>query len=320
MNRSDEHRAIYCRLLDDPDFQALSADEQRVWFFLRLAPECGPTGLFRFYPGLHRERMRMDEISFEAAVAGLESSGWVIREAGYILLVHAMRFEPGFKPQKDQKHLRNVWSHVASLGKLKIARKLLADEGLEGPPEWSAPPQRRASEGPAKALRSTGTVTGTVTGTEHTPPTAPLPAKPDGDTTLVAAGAPADAGGVRVKPQKGDPAIMAQFAAWYESYPRHEARADAEKAWRSLRPDQREQCIALTPVWIAARSHLEQRFLPLPASYLRGARWTDDPPPPGPTLSPGNGKPQVQPKPEPLELKWAREDAEKRTRPAVRGG
>lgn len=70
------------------------------------------------------------------------------------------------------------------------------------------------------------------------------------------------------------------FAAFYQKFPRREARADAAKAWR--------QTAAVRPpldVLLAAieRQRVEldwcrerRRFIPLPATWLRGERWADE--------------------------------------------
>jgi hypothetical protein len=66
------------------------------------------------------------------------------------------------------------------------------------------------------------------------------------------------------------------FARFYELYPRHEAKKDAFKAWTQLRPDgallDRILANLKTRVWPERTKHI-----PLPASYLRGYRWNDEP-------------------------------------------
>lgn len=154
MRYGDDHRPILCRLVDDPDFQALSGDAQRLWFFLRVSPECGPVGLFRFYASTHQERLRMTPETFSTAIEELESGRWVIREGGYILLRNAMHFEPSFKPARDPKHLACLHSALAGLAHLQIAHYLLASEGLPEPKEWSKKALQRPLEGPRESFPS----------------------------------------------------------------------------------------------------------------------------------------------------------------------
>lgn len=73
-----------------------------------------------------------------------------------------------------------------------------------------------------------------------------------------------------------------EFVRFYERYPRHEARADACKAWRQVTtgPDKAEPD-AIEAGLSRALRHWQAngttgKYLPLPASWLRGKRWTDD--------------------------------------------
>ena len=67
------------------------------------------------------------------------------------------------------------------------------------------------------------------------------------------------------------------YLAFYEVYPRHEGKADGQKAWGSLSATDRK----------AAKADVEKRkrnfayssnkkLIQLPASYLRARRWEDD--------------------------------------------
>lgn len=87
-----------------------------------------------------------------------------------------------------------------------------------------------------------------------------------------------------------------EFETFYAAFPRREARADAWKAWqqtRTARPPLQAllhavEAAANANEWTASR----RRFIPLPASWLRGERWADEfdvptrakilPPPPDP--------------------------------------
>lgn len=66
---------------------------------------------------------------------------------------------------------------------------------------------------------------------------------------------------------------------FWECYPRREAKLDARKAWAQLNPD-----AALVDAIIQALGWQRQTdgwlrgFVPLPASYLRGRRFEDEPP------------------------------------------
>lgn len=69
--------------------------------------------------------------------------------------------------------------------------------------------------------------------------------------------------------------IDRSFDDFYKSYPRHEAKADALKAWKALNPD--EVLIKRMAMDLKRFASTERRFVPLPATYLRGRRWEDEP-------------------------------------------
>lgn len=80
----------------------------------------------------------------------------------------------------------------------------------------------------------------------------------------------------RMKRAEDDP----DFMRFYSAYPRREARADAFKAWQQtarIRPLTDE---LLRVVAVAARvlewTSERRRFIPLPATWLRGERWADE--------------------------------------------
>jgi hypothetical protein len=87
-----------------------------------------------------------------------------------------------------------------------------------------------------------------------------------------------------------DPAILEAFKRFYQAYPRHKGRQDAEKAWLKLNPS-----AELIPVIMAAvESYAAEvgdtvpKFILHPATWLNGKRWEDEP-------ANGNGNGHVQP-------------------------
>lgn len=74
------------------------------------------------------------------------------------------------------------------------------------------------------------------------------------------------------------------FAAWYAQYPRKTKKADAMVAWRQMLPELPDRLDILQAatrhvVALARRDHPVasewERYIPYPASFLRGARWLD---------------------------------------------
>jgi len=81
--------------------------------------------------------------------------------------------------------------------------------------------------------------------------------------------------GTNYKPISDTP----EFLAWYSAYPRKQNRGDAKKAWeqtKELRPPIQQMLKALA-VQRASDKWREDsgRYVPMPASYLRGERWDD---------------------------------------------
>lgn len=72
------------------------------------------------------------------------------------------------------------------------------------------------------------------------------------------------------------------FPVFWDRYPRREARKDAVKAWGQVVKDDpaiEEQIHAALDWQIPMWADRERQYIPLPASYLRGERFTDEPPP-----------------------------------------
>lgn len=86
------------------------------------------------------------------------------------------------------------------------------------------------------------------------------------------------------KAVKHDP--LRRFPEFYAVYPRHEARARAERAWAALDPDDALVDKILAAVaWQTRDGCLQPRadadgrsFVPLPASWIRARRWDDERP------------------------------------------
>ena len=152
------YRPILCRLVDDLDFQALSCDAKLLWYTLRVSPECGPVGIFRFYPGQFIERTGLSKTAFDDAQDELEDARYITLERGHVYIRNAMRFEPTYRPLDDAKHRANLYAFLEPLSRLAIARRVLEDNGLPVPDHWPVPGATKALarpiEGPSKPLAS----------------------------------------------------------------------------------------------------------------------------------------------------------------------
>lgn len=76
----------------------------------------------------------------------------------------------------------------------------------------------------------------------------------------------------------------ADFMAFYEAYPKREKRKEALAAWLKIDEADRAMITARAYEWFKARPDLadpnRRQYIPAPASWLNGKRWTDDNPTP----------------------------------------
>lgn len=66
-----------------------------------------------------------------------------------------------------------------------------------------------------------------------------------------------------------------EFSIWYKSYPRRQARGDAEKAYKAVRQTVDAKTL-LDGAIRAQRQFPEKQYTPLPATWLRDKRWLDE--------------------------------------------
>ena len=70
------------------------------------------------------------------------------------------------------------------------------------------------------------------------------------------------------------------FDAFWSAYPKHAAKADAQKAFKALNPDDELMQTILTAIetWRKTDDWTKDggKFVPLPATYIRGKRWEDE--------------------------------------------
>lgn len=73
-----------------------------------------------------------------------------------------------------------------------------------------------------------------------------------------------------------------EFVKFYDHYPRREKRKDALSAWRGLTAEEQADAYDRACEWFRLRPDLadpaRHQYIPLPASWLRGKRWNDQPP------------------------------------------
>lgn len=74
---------------------------------------------------------------------------------------------------------------------------------------------------------------------------------------------------------------MEPFDQFWSAYPKRRAKKDAQKAWRQVDGARHLDAILAALEWQTRQREWTKddgAYVPLPASYLRGERWTDEPP------------------------------------------
>lgn len=81
----------------------------------------------------------------------------------------------------------------------------------------------------------------------------------------------------KLRTRRARAVLDSDFDRFWEKYPRKEAKENAENAWRQVDGKQHVDAILKDlERSIEARRWSEKKFTPLPATYLRGKRWTDE--------------------------------------------
>lgn len=71
------------------------------------------------------------------------------------------------------------------------------------------------------------------------------------------------------------------FDEFWALYPRKEAKENARKAWRKMKPEERTLAIFAAPLYATRMRGKDRQYLAHPASWLNGKRWEDHAEPAG---------------------------------------
>lgn len=125
-----EYRSIYVSLIDDPDFQDLSADARGIFYVLKLKLGLSGIGIF-----MEETLPRYTGIPFERVPEGLSeliSKGWLKVERNVFWLRNGLRHDPS-NPLGSKNHRTHIVNHIASLPKLAIVNEFARYYGLPEP-------------------------------------------------------------------------------------------------------------------------------------------------------------------------------------------
>jgi hypothetical protein len=125
--RRGVYRGTYSALIDDPDYQRLSARARLALLTMRLSREAGVACIFRLYVAVLAEQtgLRIDEV--EAALKELASSPnaarpWIYREGSIVWIRNGLRYDPNVR-LGDERHRKGVERAVEALPRLEIVAK-----------------------------------------------------------------------------------------------------------------------------------------------------------------------------------------------------
>lgn len=171
------YRAFPVGKLDDPAFQALTAQARLLYLALRLSPEAGIASIARIYPDLLRERTGLPAGDVAAALGELESGRWVEVHNGYAWVRDALRDDPSISLDNARQRA-GIFNQLACLPPAadELVRRFLEAYGIEPPESLSRPGANGGdpTDSPSIAYREATdslsiqgsvTVTGTATGT-----------------------------------------------------------------------------------------------------------------------------------------------------------
>lgn len=149
-----EYRSIYVALVDDPDFQDLSAEARSIFFVLKLKLGVSGIGVFMVetlprYTGNPFERV-------SEGVSELVDKGWLKVERNVFWLRNGLRFDP-FSPLASPNQRTSIEKYTATLPKLAIVNEFARYYGLDEPFETGpkTEPIGKGSERVSEVFRNT---------------------------------------------------------------------------------------------------------------------------------------------------------------------
>jgi hypothetical protein len=119
------YRGVFSSLVDDPDFQRLTAQARLVLLTLRVSKEHGPGGIFLCYPEVVARQAGIPLAKIEAALEELTTHGWLFREGLLVWVKNALRYDPYIRPN-NPKHRKMLATWLASLPRYEIVAKFCA--------------------------------------------------------------------------------------------------------------------------------------------------------------------------------------------------
>lgn len=97
--------ALYCAIVDSPEYERLTRDASDVLVQgLLLARENNRAGIFSPSRDLISARAKVDFAHVDGALAELDQTGWIIREGRWLWVRNQLRYDPYFNPANANHH------------------------------------------------------------------------------------------------------------------------------------------------------------------------------------------------------------------------
>ena len=244
------HRGVYSSLLDDRDFQLLTPRARHTFLTIRQCRECGPAGIFIFYPAITAQQTGYTVRQVEVAIQELESPPnqppWVMREAPVIWIRNALLHDPTMH-MANPKHRRAVERWIAGLPRLNIVLRFCDYYEIRKPFD------RHSIAEPLQSSPNTEDPGTQVPNTD--------PLRNGNRPTAPAAGGSSPG-----------------FEEFYTLYPRKKAPAAARRAWSvAVKKAPPEAILAALTRQLADFSRRPSDRVPYPATWLNGEQWRNEP-------------------------------------------
>lgn len=296
-------------------------DAQRVAFYLITAPGANMLGLYYLALPTLAHEVGLSEQGAREALGRVSALGfahydeaaemvWVVEMARFQLLETARKRLTALSTEDNRlpairrlyanarkcRFLRAFFEKYGSALHLDGARGEPPASPLEAPPEGLGP----YGEAPSMPLRAPSP-TPTPSPTPSPTPTPAPPSSLRSDSPPPGAVESVGNGASPRRPKRPRSHVLTgELAVWFNTvfwptYPRKEAKTDAERALAKLAPDPTlRQRIVQAIAWQRARGCLEPHVdgksgrstVPHPASWLNGQRWLDEPPETAPDGAP----------------------------------
>lgn len=135
MSERGVYRGTYSALLDDPDWQWLTAKARLVFLTARLCKQCGPASIFRYYPEMLSVQSGLTVKDIEAALRELEENDWIRREGVILWLRNGLRHDPNMR-LTNKDHRKSVERAISELPRLPIVLSFCEYYDIEQPANW----------------------------------------------------------------------------------------------------------------------------------------------------------------------------------------